>query len=303
MIMKNRTVPKRARAMTQFVVISLWCLLLAPSFSAAQQTPQITFQLSPFSIPGSVETVVNGTDNTGNMVGWFTDQQGVPHGYLYTPTGQLTVIDHPNFLQTVCYGVVGGTVVGSYITQSGRHQAFYYSQGMFVDLSVPGAVDSIAYGINDKGTVVGGYLDKNNVNHAFDFNGLRYKKIDVPGMVGSTALAINHSGLITFSAFDSNFAGHGFLKKGRKFTQIDAGPDGTALRGISDTGDIAVTYFDRQGMAHGALLLKTGWYFYDQPQSFGTWLTGVNRGRNVVGYFQSTDNQSSLIGLNGSYLP
>ena len=272
--------------------------------ASAQQPPPVKFQLSTFNVPGALTTVVNGIDNSGNMVGVYTDQQGGPHGFEYTATNQLITIDHPDFMQTVCYGVQGQAVVGAYISKSGLWQAFYYSQGVFNDIPIKAGVKgSIAYGINDKPLVVGWYLDANNVDHGFLWNSQTYKTIDVPGMQGTAALAINHSAQITLHGYDSNGIGHGWLKKGGHFTQIDASRFDTWPYGISDTGDIVVAWFDGFTVWHGALLLKSGWYFFDQPQSFGTWLTGINRTREIVGYFQSSPQQTSFQGLKGFYQP
>lgn len=287
-------------------LLSVWAMLIVLcAATSAQQPPPVQFQFSSFNVPGSLETIINGMDNSGNMVGMYTDQLGLPHGFEYTATNQLITIDHPNFMQTVCYGAQGGSVVGAYLTPVGYWQAFYYSQGVFIDIPMKAGVKgSIAYGMNAKGLIVGWYLDANNVDHGFEWNSLKLKTIDVPGMLGTSALAINRSGQITFNAYDSNFVGHGWLKKGKNFTRIDASPYGTSPRGISDTGEIVVSWQDAVGASHGGLLLKNGWYLFDQPQSYGTWLRGINRTRQIVGYFQTDPvQQNSLIGLQGSYQP
>ena len=284
-----------------FTILAL--LLPLCAVASAQPAPLVSFQLTPFNVPGALTTTVNGIDNSGNMVGTYVDQSGVPHGFEFTSAQQLINIDY-GFYETVCYGVVGQTVVGAHVTPAGWWQAFYYSQGTFLDLPIKDGVrGSGAYGINVAGLIVGWYQDSNTFVHGFEWNGKGpkgYKTIDAPGMIDTVALAINHKGWITLHGNDSNGLGYGWLKKGKNLTQMNNGQVDVWPLGISDTGDIVIAWAN--GSWHGGLLLKSGFYTFDEPQSGGTWFTGINTNRNIVGYYRDPIQQIN-VGLKGSYLP
>src|SRR5262245_58323137 len=71
------------------------------------------------------------------------------------------------------------------------------SSGAFAQraLDVPGAVGTVAAGINAAGTsIVGGYVDTSGTNHGFLWQGGTFTPLDVPGAVGTVAAGINAAG-------------------------------------------------------------------------------------------------------------
>jgi probable HAF family extracellular repeat protein len=74
------------------------------------------------------------------------------------------------------------------------------TDGVAVDVSFPGSVETNAYGINNKGDVVGWYFDGDYVQHGFIFSSaksLYYGPIDVPGSTGTALLGITDKDVVT----------------------------------------------------------------------------------------------------------
>ena len=86
-----------------------------------------------------------------------------------------------------------GQIVGVYSDNTGGH-GFLYSDGSYVTLNAPGALDTYAYGINDKGQIVGNYLNGSGT-HGFLYSNGTYEPLNDPlGVDGTYAQGINNKG-------------------------------------------------------------------------------------------------------------
>ena len=114
-----------------------------------------------------------GINNAGQIVGFYTDANGVSHGFLDT-AGVFTTIDDPK----------AGTRAGA---------------------------GTVATGINDSGQIVGFFADATGVHGFLDTGGV-FTTIDDPNATfGTEALGINNTGQIVGDYTDANLVGHGFL--------------------------------------------------------------------------------------------
>jgi uncharacterized membrane protein len=160
-----------------------------------------------------------------------------------------------------------GQIVGVYINTSGVLHAFLDEHGAFTVIDFPGAVVTVPTRINPNGQIVGFYVDSSGVEHGYlDDDGV-FSTIDVPGatLTASQLIAINSSGQIVGTYFDSSGGNHGFLDDKGVFTTIDVPFTGATFAGsvngiqvgglnaINASGQIAGTYFDSSGVAHGFL--------------------------------------------------
>lgn len=121
----------------------------------------------------------------------------------------------------------------------------------YTTIDYPGAIRTIATGINSFGTIVGdfcsickdnGIIDKEV--HGYMLNQFAFTQIDVPGSDFTRALGINDAGAI-FGYYRKTTSGtdHGYLLSGGTFSAIDfPGASQTHALGIDSAGDIFGSY-------------------------------------------------------------
>jgi probable HAF family extracellular repeat protein len=99
----------------------------------------------------------SGINNSGDIVGSYSDASGNhQHGFLYTG-GIFTTIDVPGAPYTEAYGINdSGSIVGFYLDAE-RYHGFLDAGGIFTTIDVPFAdtYATMAFGINDSGDIVG----------------------------------------------------------------------------------------------------------------------------------------------------
>jgi len=202
-------------------------------------------------------TFVQGINSSGQIVGYYHDNQGSGlHGFLLSGGTYATLDDTVAFFgTTLASGInASGQIVGYYDNSTGRHGFLYNPNGAtYTPLDDPsGANGTQALGINDLGQIVGNYADSNHHPHGFLYSGGAsgtYTTID-----DSFAQAINASGQIVGWYSDSANHQHGFLYDGRTYTTLDV-PFSiqTEALGINDRGQIVGYYLDTSVHAHGFL--------------------------------------------------
>jgi probable HAF family extracellular repeat protein len=102
-------------------------------------------------------TQANGINSQGDIVGFYTDINSQPHGFLLRK-GTFSKIDVPSSAgsQTNAQAINSrGDIVGSYFDSSGPEHGFLLSQGRFTKIDVPGSELSEALGINRQRDLVG----------------------------------------------------------------------------------------------------------------------------------------------------
>ena len=92
----------------------------------------------------------------------------------------------------------------------GHHVAQAAASFTFTPIDVPGASQTLAFGINPSGQIVGFYSDSTG-QHGFLYDRGVFTPIDVPGASQTLALGITPSGQIVGYYFDSTGNTHGFL--------------------------------------------------------------------------------------------
>jgi probable HAF family extracellular repeat protein len=108
-------------------------------------------------LPGSYESVANGINDAGQVVGWSL--VGGLHATEWSGGSGIDLGGLPGFTHSLALGindsgqVVGYSIVGDVFVW----HATEWSGGSVIDLGgLPGSTGSIAYGINDSGHAVGG---------------------------------------------------------------------------------------------------------------------------------------------------
>ena len=162
-----------------------------------------------------------GVNNNDVAVGFWTDANGVNHGYEYNiDKKHFSVVTDPNAPGASLTAAAinnGGDIAGFYTSPAtGNTDGFLKYHGKFIDLAVPGASSTMALGVNDHDEVVGTYT------------------------TGSGNGAVMH----------------GFTwAPGRDFTSFDDphGMGTTTINGVNDKGDLVGFYVDADGNTDGFL--------------------------------------------------
>jgi len=125
---------------------------------------------------------------------------------------------------------------------------------------------------------------------------------------------INDAGLIVGTRQELS-SEHGFLYNAGTITDIDFPGFDTTANAINSSGVIVGTIYDRQGGAHGYVLLGGVFTQIDFPLAMLTDVLGINDGGELAGSFRDTHgedhgfvysrgvfNQIDVFGAKGTYL-
>jgi probable HAF family extracellular repeat protein len=169
--------------------------------------------------------------------------------------------------------IIGLTLVALLLTTPQSVLAVSYT---FTSFEVPGASETIAYGISDSGQIVGAFTL--NGRHGFITDGVTFNTIDVPGATQTQAYGINAAGQIVGLA-DS----HAFIKNGNAFTVFDVpGANTTQAQSINNAGQIVGRFSDRQG-THGFLYQNGSFTVFDVPGAIETQPFYINNAGQIIG--------------------
>jgi probable HAF family extracellular repeat protein len=129
----------------------------------------------------------------------------------------------------------------------------------FKTISVPKALQTIAWGINNRGDIVGEYTNQKGALHGFLLVNGKFTNIDDPsGTYGTEPINVNSKGTIVGDyLIDSGGDVRGFRYKNGKFTDVGpqacAGSIESSAFGINDNGDIVGFCTDSSNVPHGFL--------------------------------------------------
>lgn len=118
-------------------------------------------------------------------------------------------------------------------------------------ITYPGALWTVAMGINDEGKVVGyyganGVIGNQTSVRGFLFSSGKFTPIDYPGALSTQPFGINDKGQVVGQYFDTNSTvqRHGFLLSCGVYSTVDhPSSAATAAMGINDAGQIVGVYY------------------------------------------------------------
>ncbi len=161
----------------------------------------------------------------------------------------------------------------------------------FTRETIPGAVQTIPYGLNNAGVSVGTYQDKKMVYHGYILQGKKVITLDPAKSTFSLATGINPNGSTVVGFYrTSNGNGVAFLYKSGKFTDI-RGPIGAVAAfasSINDRGDVVGYFADVAQIVHGFLLQGEKYTVLNVPGAGITYAAGINNGGKIVLYWAAS---------------
>src|SRR5579884_2229752 len=86
-------------------------------------------KIKVIEISNAIQVIANGINDHGQVVGQFSDANGVPHGFVYEDDS-FTQIDYPHMTSIDLYKINNlGQFVGSVTDANGNVHGFYYDSG------------------------------------------------------------------------------------------------------------------------------------------------------------------------------
>lgn len=231
---------------------------------AAQAPVLISFEAKDAGRSPNQGTIATCINQSGTVAGQFTDSNYVTHGFVRSPSGQITEFNGTGNQSITVTGInSSGQIIGN--TQGVFLPPFSYAflrnpDGGFVQIHPSGALQTFADGINDGGEITGSHSDIGHAYHGF----LRaadgsYLKFDEPDAVidangqGTFAIGINANGEIVGTYDDAQRRIHSFTRdRAGNFTSFDAPGAGnctncgTLAAAINRNGEVAGNYYSDQ---------------------------------------------------------
>jgi len=301
------TIRQSYLAIVGMAFLSAACYGQASGCTANVAAAQINFK--NIDEPIAQSTFASGINNSGKIVGDFTDANGVFHGYSDDITGgSFRQIDFPGGTSTLAAGLNDqGEIVGNYTDVNGIGHGFLLRDGNFITVDFPDAISNFASGINDEGIITGSYQTADSSFHGYIFDGNTFttaddpaegvlngtngpftiseflalnnrrqfvgvffdsngnlngflfyrgsfQTINVPGAVNTIPFGLNDRDIIVGESLDSQLIGHGYVQRGSQITTVDfPGATSTALDQINSAGLIVGEYVDASGLTHSFL--------------------------------------------------
>ena len=102
-------------------------------------------------------------------------------------------------------------MVGIYGDSSGNTHGFLYEGNVFATIDYPGAIGTVACGINGAGQIAGSFNDSTFTTHGFVDSSGSFLALNVPGALVTSACGINDSGIVVGYYYGSDNITHGFM--------------------------------------------------------------------------------------------
>jgi len=291
---------------TSLIALSLFItLLLSGAQSAASSFKTVDF-------PGAVETQLYQIDTNaidGNLaVGYYLDQLGVAHGFLWTQSGTKTSFDFPGAAATYAYGInAKGNIAGWYVDSNGVNHGYVYDSGKFITIDPPNSSSTQAWDINYANMIVGTYFDSITGQYrGFTFFRGVYSPYDVQGAAHTELHGLSHGGASVGMYIKSNGVEHGFVLGGKFIELTHPGSTVTSADRIArdDSGNVVGSYADNDSSPLSGFGIKDAnsskkFITVTYPGATNTWVHGLNSARWLVGGY--SDSAGNIHGF--AYIP
>jgi len=220
------------------------------------------------NFPGSAQTQVTGINNLSDTSGFWVSGNGTNHGFVEW-NGVFASYNDPKTPHVA--GSVNqllgindlGVAVGFYNDKAGNSHAYQVNQAtrVFTAIKIPGAVSTVATGINKAGYIVGFATDAAGTTSSWLRSPTgQLTTYQFPGGSDTEAFGINPEHQIVGSYLDGNGVMHGFvltnpLGPTSHWLKIDDpnGVGSTVVNGINGAHDLVGFYTDAAGNTHGML--------------------------------------------------
>jgi hypothetical protein len=217
------------------------------------------------NFPGSQQTQVTAINDLGNTAGFYVNTAGANFGFL-DQNGTFTTVTDPMTTSKPSFNQLlgrnnNGDAVGFYNDAKGHSHAYEYNVNTktFTAIAPPGAVSSLATGINDEGDIVGTLTGAKGAMKGFLLKSGTFTDFEINGSTQTMALGVNDVLQIVGSYVNSGGM-QGFVRNSAGVVTTVNDPHGvgtTTVNGINNGGSLVGFYTDSAGNTDGFLAVPT----------------------------------------------
>jgi len=296
-------------------------LLFLVSASVAQSLHFTPIDVPCSTCPGGVarQTIAQGINPRGDIVGTYKDAANQQHGFLLSK-GQFTTIDFPGAVATIARGISpSGHIVGSYTAPAGSslecqvvtspscNHGFLYSLDNFSTLQFGNHPGAFGQRITPDGSIYGCYHDMDMMGSMFGAVWTAFGDISlaagggqltdpdrsIPASMNNGATPDGHTIVGHFTDLTTNLT-HGFMVQNGDLQVYDV-PSSilTQIWDINPGRVFVGTYVASNGKRHGFLQLSDGSapLNVDYPTATASIAFGINPGGAIVGQYTDTSGK------------
>ena len=199
-----------------------------------------------FDPPGSMGTLVNGIDTTGDIVGWFYTATG-GECFIRSAAGGFTLFQatHASIICDATAINSKGDVAGYQSTERSEYGFLRVPSGQIKQFLKLSSGTSTVNGINDSLDIVGSAPDESGLAGFLRLGGGTIATFHAPGDANGTyADSINNKKTIAGYFIDSSHNGHGFIRSADStLTEFDvSGANSTRAFAINSKSEVTGSY-------------------------------------------------------------
>ena len=282
--------------------ITRWAALAVALFSAGVLSAATTYTFQTFTGSGGGGTEAWGINGAGEVAGFYATASG-NFGFEYNPaSNSFTTLTGPQGASDIrAFGINdSGAIVGDYRDSSNVTPGFIYSNGTYKTIDAAGAqYGTTVTGINDSGQLALTYSTAVfNSAYRWTPSGTGYTSQSLSvASDGTFAAGINNNGEIAGYYQTPNYGGYLWNNNGTSSTFLEPNDQGGTTQGldVNDSGEVVGSWFSPTGEA-GYVDLGGVFTPINAPGSTYTYVTGVNDGGEITGwYLDASDQMHSFI--------
>jgi uncharacterized membrane protein len=266
------------------LLLGLAGLLVSVTVAVAQTDISAQLTFTTIDVPGAGITVVEGINDAGDMVGYYSQNSAQPAHAFLLRNGVFTFFDYPGADQTRAVSINNIGVIVGFAIKGNEEIGFAYDGNVFGRIGIPGKAATATLGINDVQDIVGGdgTLDS---TVGFLLRDHRIKTLSPPGNYGYVyATGINNSGKVvgwTTLGLDT----YSFVYfRGRYKLIAFPGASGTEAWKINDD-DVVVGWYSAPPAFLGFAMSHGKYFSIARPGSTYTLVVGINNLGQTVGSY------------------
>lgn len=208
----------------------------------------------------SPQSLALSINNRGAIAGTYQGGDGVFHGFVRKPNGNVDTIDYPGAADTEAFGVNDfGVVIGLFFDSSLNSHAFTLQDGRYQLADLRGGVQTTPFSINDFDQIVGEFVTTPNTN-GFGYleepdHHVTFTTAPNSQPQGTSFISINNLDQVLGAYTDQSGVVQNFVKTGGDYALFNLperlGASSVSAQTINDLGDIVGFYTDGNGVQHG----------------------------------------------------
>lgn len=254
-----------------------------------------------FDVAGAATEEATGVNDSGQIVGYYTDSAAVRHGFTDF-NGVISTFDIPGASGTELTGINNAGVISGWDIAGGTVNAFTDAGGIVTNIVVPGAIAAQALAISNNGQLAGVYAPAVNTLAGYTDDAGAFASFSQAGVAMALQMAINDSGELVEDYLSTQGQTQSFLFTGGQLSAfLIPGSGATGALAINDSGVIAGGY--ALNGFHGFLDLNGSVTTLDVLGSQGSLLTGYSDSGNAVGAYVDASGATHLFATNVSPVP